>query len=147
MNKEQIKKAALEIQASVVADFEKLLKEYQEASDIDENEPKDLEDLSHQGEATDMLRNLRSQHERAKSKLEVLEAILLNKLDAIGFGALVKTDKALFFISIAAHIFKIGEQNVICISTEAPIYSFMRGKKAGDSFTFAKNTYNILSVA
>ncbi len=65
----------------------------------------------------------------------------------VGNGSLVETENNFFFIAVALGKLDIDDnKNYYSISTDAPIYIHLRGKKAGDSFTFNNLTYHILNV-
>lgn len=65
----------------------------------------------------------------------------------IDFGSIVETSDNYYFISAALGKIVLDEgSTVYAISTEAPIYQEMKGKKTGDSFTFNDKEYKILNV-
>lgn len=65
----------------------------------------------------------------------------------VGSGSLVETEKNFFFITVALGKLDIDDnKNYYSISTDAPIYEYLRGKKAGDSFSFNNLTYKIVNV-
>lgn len=67
--------------------------------------------------------------------------------EQIDFGSIVETDGNYYFISAALGKIVLEEgSTVFAISTDAPIYQEMKGKKAGDSFTFNDNEHKILNV-
>ncbi|MDX1542314.1 MAG: transcription elongation factor [Christiangramia sp.] len=67
--------------------------------------------------------------------------------EQIDFGSLVETSENYYFISVALGKISLDEgSTVFAISTEAPIYQEMKGKKAGESFTFNGKEHKILEV-
>src|SRR5690606_36071045 len=65
----------------------------------------------------------------------------------VGNGSLVETEKNFFYITVALGKLDIDDnKNYYSISTDAPIYEYLKGKKSGDSFTFNNLTYNIVNV-
>ena len=65
----------------------------------------------------------------------------------IDFGSLVETNDNYYFISVALGKIALEEgSSVYAISTEAPIYQEMKGKKAGESFSFNDKEHKILEV-
>jgi len=65
----------------------------------------------------------------------------------VGNGSLVETEKNFFFITVALGKLNIDDdKNYYSISTDAPIYEHLKGKKAGDSFSFNNMTYKIVKV-
>ena len=74
------------------------------------------------------------------SRLEVAEAmerVLLSILDTkphdeVRLGALVETDRGHYYIAVSAPMMRIGEIDYRCISTEAPLYKALAGKRADE---------------
>lgn len=65
----------------------------------------------------------------------------------IDFGSIVETSENYYFISAALGKIILDEGvSVYAISTDAPIYQVMKGKKEGDSFTFNEKEHKILNV-
>lgn len=61
-------------------------------------------------------------------------------------GAVVITDQLIFFIGISSEKIEIDSNEVICISTKAPIYTFMEGLKKGDTFKYNEMNYEIKDI-
>ena len=62
-------------------------------------------------------------------------------------GSLVETENNFFFISVALGKIDVGDKkNYYSISTDAPIYPHLKGKEAGDSFSFNDINYKIVKV-
>ncbi len=67
--------------------------------------------------------------------------------ETIDFGSIVETSENYYFISVPVGKIVLEEgASVYAISTEAPIYQEMKGKKAGESFTFNDKTHEIKGV-
>ena len=67
--------------------------------------------------------------------------------EQVDFGSVVETSENYYFISAALGKIVLDEgSTVYAISTEAPIYQEMKGKKEGDSFTFNGKEQKIQTV-
>ena len=119
---------------------------YETTSDLDENDTRDLEDLSQQDESKDIQRQLQHQLLQAQEAYTQLQELAGETVSSVKPGALVRTDKNLFFIGPSLASIDIGDQELICISPESPAFQVMRGKKAGDNFELANDTYKIVGV-
>jgi len=81
-----------------------------------------------------------------------IEMGYLKSLDAkvqyntVSAGSVVVTNHRTFFIGVSSESVDVEGQNVFGISRQAPIFSGMEGKKAGDSFSFRETDYYIESV-
>ena len=81
---------------------------------------------------------------KLRKTLSLIEAAKSEK--AIGMGNLVKTNHALFYISISIGTVKVAAQEVICISPATPIAGKMKGKSVGEAFEMNGRKYNIIDV-
>ncbi|MFV8225895.1 transcription elongation factor [Christiangramia aquimixticola] len=67
--------------------------------------------------------------------------------EAIDFGSIVETSENYYFISAALGKVVLDDgSSVYAISTDAPIYQDMKGKKAGDTFSFNDKEFKIKNV-
>lgn len=82
-----------------------------------------------------------------KEHLAVLNAIdphMLNNV--VGHGCVVKTDRAIFFISAAAGQIEVEGSKVFLISGNAPLAKAMMGRQQQESFSFNQQSYTIESI-
>jgi hypothetical protein len=147
LHKEQVLAKLKQEQEQIIKDFETLIERYKAASDIDEDDSKDLEDFARQDINTDMTHNLELQLVQAKNDLKFLENLDKTSKNEVMLGALVETDKYSFIVSIAHAGFELENKNYVALAIDAPIYSYMKGKKVGESFEFNKMSYQILGIA
>lgn len=92
---------------------------------------------------------LRLEHELdfLNSEMSVLQNIKSEqRSDEVELGAVVVTNQRIFYISTSIERIDVEGQAVIGISVKAPIYQAMRGKKAGESFTYGGVRFDILEV-
>lgn len=76
-----------------------------------------------------------NQSQEMKEKLANLD--LEHYSETVKFGSVVETDKDYYFISVPVGKLELEDGSIVyAISTEAPIYEVMEGKKVGDSFSF-----------
>ena len=62
-------------------------------------------------------------------------------------GSVVETKNNYYFISVPlGEIDMESGSKVFAISTDAPIYKELEGKKAGDKVTFQDNTFEIVKI-
>lgn len=85
--------------------------------------------------------------DKIKSDLELLSGIHASEeVESVERGALVRTDQLLILVAVAHPDRISGREKLVCISTDAPIFEAMRGKKAGERFTLNDKEYEILDV-
>jgi transcription elongation GreA/GreB family factor len=61
-------------------------------------------------------------------------------------GTVVVTDRRVFYICVSIEEVIADGQPIFGISTQAPLYQMMVGKKVGESFSFNNTTYQILDL-
>jgi len=79
--------------------------------------------------------------------------LTLNRVDrehyseAIKFGSVIETEESFYFIACALGNVKMDDGSTVhVISTEAPIYEKLKGKKSGDTFNLNDKEIKILEV-
>lgn len=119
---------------------------YKLASNIDDDDTLDPEDLSRQSEATDM--QLRFEQLLLQAKEQ--EFFIMDHddefHDVIEPGALIETEMNYIYVGIAIPTFQLDGKTVLTISEKAPAYLAMRGKKAGDTLELGEHHHKIVSI-
>jgi hypothetical protein len=124
-------------QEALISDISKELGTIDSHTDIEEDDAIDPEDLSHHSESEHIAHFMKQQLIKAKADLKYIADKFSKNFDHVQPGAIVYTDKNIFFIGVSSLAFHIGDKTAIGISTHAPIYMMMLNKKAGDTFSFA----------
>ena len=71
---------------------------------------------------------------------------MTKKFDKAEKGAIVKTEKGLFFISVSLGEINFDNQKIICISPESPLAKAMNGKQKGDVFSLNNMNQKIVNI-
>lgn len=85
--------------------------------------------------------------QRLKETLANLDTDFTHRSTTIGPGSLVETEDSYYYISVP-----LGEvdfedgSRVYAISTEAPIYQHLDGKREGDTFNFKDQEFRIVGI-
>ena len=90
------------------------------------------------------LGNLITEAEQNFKKLQSIKNY--NNNEVIGLGSAVLTDKANYYISIAADIYKINSKMFYCISPKSPIGKLLIGKKLDDKIKFNNQIIKIIKI-
>lgn len=109
------------------------------------------------GPPKDRYDGFRNQQLRKGQLIEKQAATALNNIKALNlidehlndvadFGTLVLTDKLLYFIAIGIGIVKFEGMSVAVISPNVPVFSAMKGRRSGDSFSFNGVSYLINQI-
>ncbi len=87
------------------------------------------------------------QLEQANTLIVTLQKIPLDKeITTVEFGAIVITNKQKIFVSVGLGKIMLDGETYYAISPKVPIFNAMRGKKAGDTFTFNEQAFEIKEV-
>lgn len=69
-----------------------------------------------------------------------------SSLEDIGFGTVVKTTGANYFISVPAGEITAGGEKFYAVGINAPVAQVLSGKKEGESFTINGRTFTIIQI-
>lgn len=64
----------------------------------------------------------------------------------IAIGSIVRTNQAIFYLSIPLPQFTYQNKTVYCISAQAPLTQLLLNQHVGSKITFNKITYEILEI-
>ncbi len=81
------------------------------------------------------INNLQVQLNEVLKQQDFLKTILIKTSDKAEKGAIVKTEKGLFFISVSLGEMTFENQKIICISPESPLAKAMNGKQKNEAFS------------
>lgn len=143
--KTSILEACIKKQELIIADFEKEIEIIRaEITTRDETESQETSRAAGQNELL-----VRMEHELTflQNELNTLETINPEKVcEKAEFGAVVVTDQRIFFISTSVELVEVNGTSLFGISSKAPIFPAMKGKKKGESFDLAGVHYVILDL-
>ncbi len=147
--KEQLLEAAHQKQLAIANDAKSAMNEAQAGA----NEEKGSMEEKFESFRTQLQQDrdmYAKQFVEAKDKLEILSRISSQKINtSVELGAVVITDaNQKFYISISLTELKINDKpsSYFAISTDAPIYQTMSGKKKGEDFEFRGKKIRILDI-
>lgn len=146
MNKSEILKLVKTQLENNVMELNNSLDTYRSGTDMDEGDTRDPEDFSQQTESRDMVLLMQQQLDNANSQLARLETYGKNQSTSVEPGAVVETDRNLFFIGLSIPSFQAGDKEIIGISPESPAYAVIKGKEEGDTFKLGNNEHTILRI-
>lgn len=131
----------------VIDNLKASVERYKNASDLDEDDTSDPDDLARQTEAKDMQLRFQKMLNEAKQNLKFLEDSKMEIKENIEAGTLVETDKNFLFVGVSVPVFKFVDKDVISFSEDAPIYKNVKNRKIGDIFEIGKNSFEILKIS
>ncbi len=146
MNKIKILEQIVKEQSKTLANLTASIQKYKSASDMDEDDTLDPEDYSHQGEAREMKMRMEQLLLKESKNLELIEKCLSIENEEVAFGALLDLDSKYLFVGVSIHPFSFEGKEVYSISTEAPIFQLIKGKKVNELIELGTNSYTIKSI-
>lgn len=80
------------------------------------------------------------------NQLHQLEPRSAVKHDCVELGAIVKTDKRTFFVATSVEEVVVNSKTFIGLSTKSALYQAMKGRRAGEQFSYHGITYEIIDI-
>lgn len=80
------------------------------------------------------INNLQRQLNEVMNQQAVLQKITSDPSEKVQNGALVKTDKGLFYVAVSMGEIIFENQKIMTVSAESPLVKIMYNKKAGENF-------------
>ena len=84
------------------------------------------------------INNIQRQLNETLNQQNFLQKLSIETCSKVQNGALVKTDKGLFYISASIGEIVFEDKKIMTISSESPLAKEMYGKKVSDTFTINK---------
>ncbi|WP_300689638.1 hypothetical protein [Chryseobacterium sp.] len=92
------------------------------------------------------INNLQRQLNETLNQQAVLQKITAEPSEKVQNGALVKTNKGMFFVSASMGEFILENQKIMTVSAESPLVKAMFGKKIAETFTVNNIVQNIENI-
>lgn len=115
-------------------------------SNKEDHDIDDADSHSHHIEAHEEAELINERLMSAKKSLKYLKSIPLSETEEVALGSLIETSKFFIYIGISTQKFTEDGNNIIGISTSAPIYQTLQSKTVGDTFKFGPDDCEILSI-
>ena len=141
--KKKVLKAAKEKQKQVIEDLQEAIDRRQDAVQRNDSDMHDYFESTRE-EILEYVEHLYQQLDIARKEFDFLNRLRIEQLhNSVTIGSVVETDIKRFYVSVGLEEFDVEEAEFFGLSTRAPIYSAMIGKKKGDSFTFRGKEHKI----
>jgi len=134
MNKQQIISTIQIKIAEKVHNFEKLIAETRASNNDTKSSMGDKYETGREMLQQE-INNLQRQLNETLNQQTLLQKITSEPSLKVQNGALVKTDKGLFYISVSLGEIVVGNQKMMTVSAESPLVKAMLGKKEKETFT------------
>jgi hypothetical protein len=143
--KSDILKACIKKQESLIINFQKRLDDSREDAYSHNDTPSQTDEGSTSPE--ELLHVLEQELGFVKYEMDILKSMDPDQVsDHVERGAVVVTDLRVFFICVSSEEVIVNDTKVFGMSEKAPLYTQMKGLKAGDSFQFNQLKYQIEDI-
>jgi len=150
MSKKHIRKEVIahliELKSQEIKALEESHQIFADGADLDEESSLELDDFAQQSQSTDSARSLQVRINQAKENLEAFKNVRPELVDEITEGNVVFTDQVNFVIGLAFKDFEWENKKFVGISTQAPIFEALVGKREGDKVEFNGIKYTIEEI-
>jgi hypothetical protein len=141
--------ACIKKQQLLIDDFKGRVKALLDTEDLGNEEEYDNTQLSQKGQASEEVNNINEALSLANEEMNFLLQLKSadnNSHSVVGPGAIIITDKAVFFISVSIEQFGVDGETFIGISTKSPLYLTMKGLPKESIFCHNGTNYKILDI-
>lgn len=111
-----------------------------------ENDANEMSDDSNKLETLDDVEQLAEIIDDRQDELMHLDSMIPTLHEEVTIGAVIKTNQRCFFVAESIPEFEVEGVTYTGISSKAPIYKAMEGKKAGEKVSFREVEYKIEDV-
>ncbi len=146
--KQQILENAIKEHQSVIDDFKTRIKEMRASEAMVNENQFDYEERSFSESINERIRQLAEQLNFANEEMVLMYKIKVEKPlhEEVTFGSVVITDKRNYFVSASVEAFNADGMEIFGLSTHAPVYKAMEGKKIGERFSYGDEEYIIKDI-
>ena len=134
MNKEELITIIRQKLSEKIENFEKLIGETRASSNDTKSSMGDKYETGREMLQQE-INNLQVQLNEILKQRDFLKTVLPKPNDKAEKGAIVKTEKGLFFISVSLGEIKFENEKIICVSPESPLAKAMNGKIKSEVFS------------
>jgi len=145
MEKSKILEAVKSRIAEKIQKFEKLIEETRASNNDTKSSMGDKYETGREMLQQE-INNLQRQLNESLNQQSIIQKISSDPSSKVQNGALVKTDKGLFYISASAGEIMVDQQKIMTVSAESPLAKAMYGLTENQSFSVNNVTQKIVKV-
>jgi transcription elongation GreA/GreB family factor len=146
MDKERVKQAMLVLEQQQFEASREAYLDYVSSARLDRSEPIEIDELAQAAFARDLSEAFDEPVHAHAEKIEKLRRIDFGPKRSVEEGAIVTVAGRQFVVAVATDRFTCDGNELMGISTAAPLYTAMEGKQAGDTCTFNGREMRIEAV-
>lgn len=135
-------------QQELIDDFRRRIEEMRKSEMAVHEDEHDAEDRSYNASTSELVDSLATELNFLVEEMEFLDRMIIESEphQAVTVGSIVKTNRLTFFPSVSIEKFKTDGKELFGISTKAPLFKAMNGKKVGETFSLSGEEYEVLEL-
>jgi hypothetical protein len=146
MDKQRVKKTMLELELEQFEASQDAYLDYVQSARLDRSEPIEDDELAQAAFARDLAEALDEPVHAHAEKIAKLRSIDFGPKRSVEEGAIVTLAGRSFVVAVATDRFACDGNELIGISSRAPLYAAIEGAQAGDTRRFNNREINIEAV-
>jgi transcription elongation GreA/GreB family factor len=146
MNKFRLKEHLLALEQHSISDAEMNYQDYIASNLLDKSEIIAADEQSQHRASIEYLGSFDDRVHLHEEHLKAIQRLDFDIADEVRPGAVIKTNNRYFIVGLSKSKFEFEGNQYIGISTEAPLYSCMKGKKKGDECNFNGTNFTIQEI-
>jgi hypothetical protein len=146
MDKERVKQTMLELEQHQFEASEDTYLQYVSSARLDRSEPIENDELAQGAFARDLSEAFDEPVHAHEEKIERLRRIDFGPKSVVEEGAIIKVAGRQFVVAVATDRFTCDGNELMGISTAAPLYAAVEGKRAGETARFKGRDIKIEAV-
>lgn len=147
--RKRILETCIKNQQTLIDDFKLRIKGILETQGLGNEEAYDNNEMSQKNQASGEVSTLNDALSLANEEMSFLLRLKQSANDphkVVGPGAIVITDKAVFFVSVSIERFSVDGETFFGISTKSPLYLTMKGLPPGSIFQHNGIIYEVIDI-
>jgi len=146
MDKERVKQTMLELERRQFEASTGAYLDFVRSARLDRSEPIEIDELAQAAFARDLSEAFDEPVHAHADKLARLQRIDFGPKSAVEEGAIVRVGGRHFVVAVATDRFTCDGNELMGISTDAPLYAAIEGRRAGDTSAFNGREIRIEAV-
>ena len=146
MDKTKIKEALIKLEEHTIEEAHMNHEEFLNGNLFKREEVLDADDQSHHRASIEISESMDKQVHDHEDHLKIINGISFEPTDTVKPGAVISVNGRCIIVAVPKSKFTIDGRDYIGISSQAPIYKELEGKKASDKFTFNGRNFTIEAV-
>lgn len=143
MDKLRLKESLVRFIKDDIEETEMKYEDFLQGNLLDKTDVIDEDDQSHHRQSIEISDQLDKQTHVQLKNLETIEKISFGPTDIVQPGAVVSVNGRCLIVAVSKPHFRLDGRDFLGISLQSPIYQSLKGKRAGDMFTFNGMGYSI----